>query len=152
VIAVIRLATLVVVALLVSACAASDTLVLTISQPFSYSPLVDSSIERVAIVVTVTNRSDNDILINPGDFWARDQNNRLYAANVVAGVADARLVRLAGGQIGMTGLLPLPAANLRKNDVISGFVVFDVPAGARPTQLLYRETDTDHVVDVPAPR
>ncbi len=142
---------LIAVALLASACAASDPLTLTVSEPFAYAPSVESSIERVAVVVTVINRSDNDILVAPADFWARDRENRLYAANVPAGLADARLVRLAGGQIGMTGLLPLPTANLRKNDVISGFVVFDVPAGVRPIQLLFRETDTDHVVDVPGP-
>ena len=37
-----------------------------------------------------------------------------------------------------------------KDDVLAGFVVFDVPAGVRPTQLVYRQTDADHVVDLAA--
>jgi len=41
---------------------------------------------------------------------------------------------------------PLPAATLRQNDVLSGFVVFDVPTGVRPVDLVWRQTDGDSVV------
>lgn len=127
---------------------ASESLRLSASAPFSYASPVESSLERVAIVVTITNLTDNDLVLNPADFWARDADRRIYPANVLAGQADTRQVALVGDHLGMRGLLPLPAATLRKNDVLSGFIVFDVPAGTRPAQLVFRDSDTDHVVDL----
>ncbi len=144
-----RLAPLLLVAV---ACMGGETLTLSASAPFSYPAPVNASLERVAVLVTIANKSDNDLPVNPADFAARDSDNRIYPANPVAMASDARVVALIGGQLGMRGLLPLPAANLRKNDLLSGFVVFEVPAGVRPIQLVFRQSDTDHVVDLPAPR
>ncbi|MDE3192792.1 MAG: biotin/lipoyl-binding protein [Chloroflexota bacterium] len=114
--------------------------------PFAYAAPIDPAIGRVAIVVRVTNTSEDDLTVSPSDFVARDADHRVYAANAQAGVADARLVRAAVPQAS----LPLVGMTLRKNDVLAGFVVFDVPAGVRPTQLVYRQTDADHVVDLAA--
>lgn len=147
----VRVAALTIAATAIAACSAGDSLALSASAPFTYPMQGEPSIERVAIVVTIGNKSDDDLVVNLTDFMARDHAARIYAANAAATAADARLVRLAGGQRGMSGLLPLPpASTLRKNDVLSGFVVFDVPAGVRPTQLVFRQTDTDHVVNLAA--
>ncbi len=114
--------------------------------PFAYAAPTDPAIERVAIVVRITNTSEDDLTVSPSDFIARDDQHRVYAANAQAAVADARLVRAATPQ----ATLPLVGMTLRKDDVLAGFVVFDVPAGVRPTQLVYRQTDADHVVDLAA--
>jgi hypothetical protein len=47
---------------------------------------------------------------------------------------------------------PLPVVTLRQSDVLSGFVVFDVPAGVRPVDLIWRQSDTDTVVHLPLAR
>ncbi len=138
-------------AVLAVACS-GETFTLTASAPFAYSAVVHPSLERVAILVTITNRSEDDLQISPADFAARDQDRRVYPANAAATVADARLVTAAAGTLGMFGILPLPAVTLRKDDVLSGFVVFDVPAGVRPVQLIFRQSDTDRVVDLSALR
>ncbi len=138
----------VLLALVAVGCAATESLSLSASAPFVYAAPVEQSLQRVAIVVTITNRSDDDLLVNPADFAARDGGNRIYTPNVAATVAEARLVRYAGQQLGMEGLLPLSSVTLRKNDVLSGFVVFDVPAGVRPVQLIFRQSDVDHVVEL----
>lgn len=134
-------------ALVVAACA-TETLTLTASSPFAYTAGIDPSLERVAIVVTVTNRSEDDLQINPADFAARDYDHRIYPANPVVALADARLVVSAARPLGLGGVVPLPVATLRKNDVLSGFIVFEVPAGVRPTQLIFRQSDSDRVVEL----
>ena len=103
---------------------------------------------RVAIVVTITNRSGDDLLVNPADFVARDSDRHIYAANPAATVADSRLVRLAIGAQGLDDIPPLPSVTLRQDDVLSGFVVFDVPAGVRPVALIWRHVDGDRVVQL----
>ncbi len=138
-------------AVLAVACS-GETFTLTASAPFAYSAVVHPSLERVAILVTITNRSEDDLQINPADFAARDDKRRIYPANPVATVADARLVRLAAGSLGMRDALPLPVLTLRKDDVLSGFIAFDVPAGVRPVQLIFRQSDADRVVDLSPPR
>ena len=49
------------------------------------------------------------------------------------------------GQAAQRGTLPLPTITLRGDDTISGFVVFDVPAGKQPVELIWRQSDTDTV-------
>jgi len=110
--------------------------------PFSDAAVVTPSLERVAILVTITNRSDSDLQINPADFVARDAQHRIYPANAAATVADARLVSRPPQ---MRGSLPLPTITLRSDDVLSGFVVFDVPAGVQPVELIWRQSDTDSI-------
>jgi hypothetical protein len=117
---------------------------LAASGPISYPAAVSPPLERVAILVTITNRSTDDLLINPADFVARDGEHRIYPANPVATGGDANLVRLATGP--RLEVLPLPTVTLRHADVLSGFVVFDVPAGVRPVELVWRQTDNDRVV------
>jgi hypothetical protein len=48
----------------------------------------------------------------------------------------------------MRGSLPLPTMTLRGDDLVSGFVVFDVPAGVRPVELIWRQTDSDYLVPI----
>ncbi len=139
------------VAVVAVACS-GEPFTLTASEPFAYPAVVDAPLERIAIVVTITNRSEDDLQINPADFAARDDKRRIYPANPVATVADARLVRLAAGSLGMRDALPLPVLTLRKDDVLSGFIAFDVPAGVRPVQLIFRQSDADRVVDLSPPR
>jgi len=102
--------------------------------------------ERVAILVTITNRGGDDLQVSPADFVARDPGRRVYPANPVATAADARPVRLAMKAQGLPDTPPLPTITLRKDDVVSGFVVFDVPAGVRPVDIIWRQTDGDSVV------
>lgn len=123
---------------------------LSASGPFAYPAVVKPPLERVAILVTIASRSVDDLQINPADFVARDADLRVYAANPTATVADAGLVRVATGPRRET--LPLPVVTLRQNDVLSGFVVFDVPEGVRPVELIWRQTDTDSVVRLAATR
>ena len=67
-----------------------------------------------------------------------------------AAASDARAVRAQASLLGMVGVQPLPAMVLRKDDVLEGFVVFDLPAGVRPAHVILRRTDEDHVVDLSA--
>jgi RND family efflux transporter MFP subunit len=124
--------------------------ILRASAPFAYSVVTGPSLERVAIVVTIANRSADDLQINPADFAARDAERQVYPADLAATVADARAVSQAAAPLAMRGIVPLTVITLRKDDVLSGFVVFDVPAGVRPVQLIFRQSDTDRVVDLSA--
>ncbi|MDE3074931.1 MAG: DUF4352 domain-containing protein [Chloroflexota bacterium] len=124
--------------------------VLKASAPFAYASAVGPSLERVAILVTITNNSQDDLAVDPTEFVARDAGNRIYPANAAATAADAGSVRVAAGQLGMSGVLALPVMTLRQHDVLRGFVVFDVPQGVRPVALIFRQPDTDDVVSLPA--
>ncbi len=119
--------------------------------PFVYPapPSVNPSLERVAIVVTITSRSGDDLQVNPADFAARDANRRLYVANAAATAADVGQVSRAPE---IRGTLPLPVVTLRQDDVLTGFVVFDVPAGVRPVELVWRQTDADFTVKLAGER
>jgi hypothetical protein len=125
------------------ACSSAPT-PLAASGPIIYPAAVSPPVERVAILVTITNRSTDDLQINPADFVARDSEHRIYAANPMATGTDANLVRLATGP--RLEVLPLPTVTLRQADIVSGFVVFDVPAGVRPVELVWRQSDNDRVV------
>ncbi len=136
------------VALFGAACTNSTPFTLAASGLFADPAVVHPSLERVAILVTITNRSGDDLNVNPGDFVARDAEHRVYPANPTATVADAGLL---SGQSARRGALPLPIVTLRGSDTISGFVVFDVPAGVRPVELVWRQSDTDTVANLPTP-
>ena len=116
--------------------------------PFAYPPAAGGTLDRVAILVTITNLSGDDLQISPADFVARDGGRRVYGANAAA-TADLRRV---GGPLNVRGAAPLPAMTLRGGDVLSGFVLFDLPAGARPTELVWRQTDRDYVARLAAAR
>lgn len=135
------------VAHLVVACG-GETFSLAAGAAFVYPAPIDSSIERVAVLVTVTNRSDDDLQVNAADFTLRAADRHIYPANPAATVADAHVVRTTASGRGLGGLQPLPTVILRRDDVLTGFVVFDVPAGVRPVELVYRQSDTDRAVDV----
>jgi hypothetical protein len=126
---------------LAAACGA-DPFTLSAAGPFAYPPpsSLNPSLERVAVVVTIASRSGDDLLVTPADFAVRDGERRLYVANPAATVADAGLVVRVPE---LRGALPLPAVTLRQDDVLTGFVVFDLPAGARPVELIWRQTDGD---------
>lgn len=111
--------------------------------PIAYPSSVTPPLERVAILVTITNRGTDDMQINPADFVARDADHRIYPADPTATSGEANLVRLATGPRLET--LPLPTVTLRQADVLTGFVVFDVPQGVRPVELVWRQADTDQV-------
>jgi hypothetical protein len=115
--------------------------------PFSASPADGSTLDRVAFLVTITNRSGDDLQINPADFVARDGGHRVYTANAAATAADARRV---GGPPNVRGAVPLPSLTLRGGDVLSGLVLFDLPAGVKPTELIWRQTDRDYVANLAA--
>lgn len=108
-----------------------------------YPAVVGPAFDRVAILVTVANRSNDDLAVNPTDFLTRDAERRVYPSNPAATLADARL---AGQSPGLRGVLPLLTMTLRSQDVLTGFVVFDVPAGATPVELVWRQSDADTVV------
>ncbi len=115
--------------------------------PFAYPAPVDPPFERVAVLVTIVSRSTDDLVVSPADFVARDNSHNVYPANPTAAVTDAHAVRLAHG---VQNVSPLAAVTLRQNDVVSGFVVFDVPFGVRPVELIWRQTDSDYVVSLAA--
>jgi hypothetical protein len=127
--------------LLAAACS-STPFTLVAAGPFADPAAVNPALDRVAILVTITNRSGGDLNVNPGDFVARDAEHRVYPANPAATISDAGLV---SGQAAQRGTLPLPTITLRGDDLISGFVVFDVPAGKQPVELIWRQSDTDTV-------
>lgn len=116
---------------------------LVASRPFTYSADVDPPFERIAILVTISDQSGDDLAVNPADFVARDAGDRIYPADPTAAVTDAHAVRIAHG---IQSISPLPVITLRQSDILSGFVVFDVPAGVRPVELIWRQSDTDYVV------
>ena len=141
-----------VVALVAVACGKAPV-TLTASGPWAYSAVVDPPFERVAIFVTITNQSGDDLVVNPADFVARDADHRIYPANPTEAVSDAEAVRHASATLrGVQSIAPLPSVTLRQDDVLSGFVVFDVPAGARLVELIWRQSDTDYVVHLAAGR
>ena len=128
-----------------SACS-STPFILAAAGPFADPAVVNPRLDRVAFLVTITNGSSGaDLNVNPTDFVARDANHRVYAANATATIADAGLV---SGQSVHQGTLPLPTVTLRGNDTISGFVVFDVPSGVQPVELIWRQSDTDTVANL----
>jgi hypothetical protein len=84
--------------------------------------------------------------INPADFVARDANHRVYPSDPSATTTDASLVRMVAGP--RLEALPLPTMTLRQADVLSGFIVFAVPEGVRPVELVWRQSDTDQVAQL----
>ncbi|MDQ3811247.1 MAG: DUF4352 domain-containing protein [Chloroflexota bacterium] len=130
------------VALGQSACAARQPFVLQAAGPFPYQAMVGPAFERVAILVTVANESGDDLQVNPTDFLARDSEHRVYPANPAATIAD---FPVAGRTANLRGIIPLPTMTLRARDVLTGYVVFDVPAGAWPVELVWRQSDIDSV-------
>jgi hypothetical protein len=129
-------------ALTIAGCTTGKPYVLEGAGPFTYPASVGPAFDRVAILVSVANRSGDDLQVNPADFVARDGSKRVYAANPQATIADAKL---AGQSPALRGVPPLPTMTLRVDDVLTGFVVFDVPAGVSPTELVWRQSDSDVV-------
>ncbi len=123
---------------------------LTASPPLAYPAPTEPTLERIAIVVEVTNETADDLVVAPADFLARDDQHRVYPPDPQAAVTDARVVRATAAFAGMTGVRPLASLTLRKDDVLVGYVVYDVPTGVRPTQLVWRQTDSDRIVDLPS--
>lgn len=143
----VRLALLLAFAALTASCA-STPLAVAASGPFAYSGSTELSLERIVFLVSITSHTQDDVQINPADFVARDIDRRIYLPDVAATTADARLVRLAGRAFGLGDITPLPVLTLRQNDTIVGFVVFAVPAGVRPIELVWRQSDGDRVVEL----
>ena len=143
-----RAALLALTVLLLSGCSATISPLTAASGPLPYPSGVTPPLERVAIFVTITNHGTDDLVINPADFVARDADHRVYPSDPTATVSDGNLVRLTSGP--GPDVLPLPSVTLRQSDVLSGFIVFDVPQGVRPVELVWRQTDTDQVVQLNA--
>jgi hypothetical protein len=131
-----------------SACSSQSSPLTSASGPLNYPSGVNPPIERVAIFVTITNHGTDDLVINPADFVARDADHHVYPSDPAATVSDGNLVRLTSGP-GMD-VLPIPTVTLRQSDVLSGFIVFDVPLGIRPVELVWRQSDTDQVAQLAA--
>src|SRR5215472_3971137 len=121
-------------AVLMSACSAQLSPLTAASGPLTYPSGVTPPVERVAIFVTITNNGTDDLVINPADFVARDADHRVYPSDPAATISDGNLVRLTAGP--GPDVLPLPNVTLRQSDVLSGFIVFDVPQGVRPVELI----------------
>jgi hypothetical protein len=138
----------VLVTLVTTACSAQASPLTTASGPLNYPSGVNPPIERLAIFVTITNHGTDDLVINPADFVARDADHRIYPSDPTATVNDANLVRLTSAP--SLDVLPLPTVTLRQADVLSGFIVFDVPQGVRPVELVWRQSDTDQVAELSA--
>jgi uncharacterized protein DUF4352 len=117
--------------------------------PFTYPSTATPPLERVAVLVTVTNQGTDDMQINPADFLARDADHHIYTANSTAAGADGNLVRLITGP--RLEALPLPTVTLRQSEILSGFIVFDVPQGVRPVELIWRQSDADQVAQLERP-
>jgi uncharacterized protein DUF4352 len=128
--------------LITGACTSRPPYTLDAVGPFTDAAVLAPSLERVAVLVTITNQSGGDLQINPADFVVRDGQHRIFPSNAVATQADARLVSRPPQ---MRGSLPLPTITLRPDDVLSGFVVFDVPAGAQLVELVWRQVDSDSI-------
>jgi hypothetical protein len=107
------------------------------------------SLDRLAIVVTITSHSSDDLQVSPADFASRDRDRRLYVANASAAATEAGM---SGRAPELRGTLPLPVATMRQNDVLTGYVVFDVPPGVRPVELIWRQTDSDYTVPLTGER
>ncbi len=147
------LASLVSVVALAAVACSQEPLTLEASGPIPYPAYVDSPFQRVAIVVTITNKSGDDLAVNPADFVARDAEHRIYPANPTEAASDAQAVRLASAhQRGVQSLRPLPTVTLRQDDVLSGFLVFDVPSGTQIVEVIWRQSDTDYAAQLPATR
>jgi hypothetical protein len=132
--------------LVTCACSAQTSPLTAASGPLNYPSGVNPPIERLAIFVTITNHGTDDLVINPADFVARDADHHIYPSDPTATVNDANLVRLSAGP--SLDVLPIPAVTLRQADVLSGFIVFDVPQGVRPVELVWRQSDTDQVAQL----
>jgi HlyD family secretion protein len=123
---------------------------LSAEAPLAYPAPTEPTLERIAIVVSITNETADDLVVTPTDLLARDAERHVYTSDPQAGVTDARVIRATAAFAGMKGVQPLPTVTLRQNDVLVGYVVYDVPTGVRPTQLIWRQTDSDRVVDLPS--
>jgi hypothetical protein len=143
-----RWAALLLVAAAVVGCA-GEPFAFDAEGPFPYPRAAGGALDRVAVLVTITNLSGDDLQISPADFVARDGGRRVYTANAAATAADARS---GSGPPSVRGAVPLPVMTLRGGDVLSGFVLFDLPAGVKPTELVWRQTDRDYVVSLVAAR
>ena len=135
--------------LFAAACSTQQSPLTAASGPLIYPSSVALPVERIAIFVTITNHGTDDLQINPADFVARDADHRIYPSDPAATTSDASVVRMASGP--RLEALPLPSVTLRQADVLSGFIVFDVPAGVRPVELVWRQSDTDEVTRLVPP-
>ena len=111
-------------------------------QNWAYPTDSDQSLDRIAVLITVTNRSGDDLAVNPADFLVRDSQHHVYAADLTATSASASP---AARPTEIRDRLPLPTLTLRSDDVLTGFVVFDVPTGVRPVELIWRQSDSDSI-------
>jgi hypothetical protein len=137
--------------LLLAAACSKTPFFLAASGPWTYSTAIDPPFERIAVLVTITNQAGDDLNVNPADFVARDAAHRIYPANPTAATSDAQAVRFAyAEQHGTQGIAPLPTVTLRQDDELSGFIVFDVPTGVRPVEIIWRQSDTDSIVNLSA--
>lgn len=143
-----------VVGLVVAGCATTPY-TLAAAGPFSYPANwgyptdVDPSLDRVGVLVTITNRSGDDLQVNPADFLVRDGQRHVYAADLAATAAATSRTNQPSA---LQGTLPLPSLTLRNDDVLSGVVVFDLPSGDRPVELIWRQSDSDSVATLTATR
>jgi hypothetical protein len=143
-----KAALLALLVVLTAACS-SESFTMEGTGPYSYPAPVKSSLERVAIEVKLRNLSSDDLPVNPVDFVARDAQHRIYPSNPAATAADADIVR---NSTALRGVLPLPVTTLRQGEIVDGFVVFDVPTGVRPVEVILRQADSDRVVGLSAAR
>jgi hypothetical protein len=129
--------------LFLAGCSGGQPNALQAAGPFRYPATPGPALDRVAVLMTVGNNSGDDLQVNPADFLARDAQRRVYPSNPPVTLADARLI---GQAPDLRGIAPLPTLTLRGGDVLVGFVVFDLPAGVAPVEVVWRQSDADTVV------
>ncbi len=128
----------------------SQSVVLNAQGPISYPAPVDASLRRFIVGATVENRGSGQLVVSPASFQARDAGGRVFRADANAAAADAQQIRLVASRAGI-GLGPLPTVSLQGGDRVSGLVVFEVPAGTRLTQLVFRADDHYYTIDLTPP-
>ena len=126
-----------------------EPVVLTAYGPVEQPPAPSAFVRRVAVSLAVTNHTNALVFVSPLQFRAMDGEHRYYRANVDATLrVDAyRLVASGPGTGGA-----MAAVTLRNGDTVAGYVVFDVPLGARLTQIVLTAGNRELTVDVPADR
>lgn len=139
------------VLVLLAGCGAGAPFTFTASAPWGYSLTANPPFASMAVQVTITNLTTDDLVVNPADFVARDASHHIYPANPTEAVANAQDVQMASAsRRGNQSVAPLPSVTLRQNDVLNGFVVFDVPRGTQLVDLIWRQSDTDYTVQLAA--
>lgn len=127
----------------------SQSVVFSARGPLAYPAPVDASLRRFIVSVTVENRGSSQLVVSASSFQARDLGGRVFRSDAQATVSDAQTIRLIASRAGI-GQGPLPTVTLQEGDSVGGLIVFEVPAGTRLTQVVFRSDDRAYTADLAA--